>query len=205
MRLALLAVIGVAAFGLGLGGGYLLQQSTPNVVLQRATLLGDRGTPLPDFKLESAGSRVFTRDQLRGRWTLLFFGYTNCPDICPLTLSEMKDLFQQLKGTPYEQDTQVVFVSVDPKRDTPALLKRYVQHFHKEFVGVTGNAAELKRLAQALGIIYFIHGEGDNYLVDHSAAVLLVDPEGRLYATFSAPHEASVLATDYLALRDAAS
>lgn len=208
MRLVSYASVGVLAFAVGLGGGYLWQQySKPSLQLQRATQLGEAARLLPDFQLEYKHKRPFTREHFKGRWTLLFFGYTNCPDICPLTLTELRGLFKRLEGTPYRQDTQVIFVSVDPKRDALDLLDRYVQHFHPEFLGVTGSQEELDRLTRALGIVYSLHAEDDHdhYLVDHSASMLLIDPEARLYATFSAPHNAELLAQDYIALRNAAS
>ena len=99
----------------------------------------------------------------------------------------------------------MVFVSVDRQRDTPAVLKRYVQYFHPNFVGVTGTQEQLERLTRALGIAYAYRGEGDDYLVDHSTSMLLVDPMARLYASFSAPHQADVIVQDYKAIRDAAS
>ncbi|MFQ6022131.1 MAG: SCO family protein [Acidiferrobacterales bacterium] len=206
MRFAFFAAITILGFAAGLGGGYLWQQyANPDVQLQRATQLGDAAQPLPDFQLQDQDRRPFTQAQFRGRWTLVFFGYTHCPDICPLTLTEVKGLYKRLAETPYQKDTQIVFVSVDPKRDTPEFLKRYVQHFHSSFMGVTGSQEQLNRLTRALGIVYRYRGEGDDYLVDHSSSMLLVDPEVRLYATFSAPHEAKVLAHDYIAIRDIAS
>ncbi len=199
-------MLALAAFALGVGGGYLWQQrSTPALQLQRATLVAGGSHELPDFQLQDQDNRAFARERLKGRWSLLFFGYTHCPDICPLTLVEAKGLENRLQGTPYQADTQVVFVSVDPKRDTPAVLKRYVSYFHPAFIGVTGSRPQLDQLTRALGIYYQYRGEGDDYLVDHSAAMVLIGPQGKLRAIFSAPHSAEVLASDYLVIRRAAS
>ncbi len=206
MRFRFLTAVAILMFAVGLGGGYLWQQyAKPTVQLQRATQLGDAARPLPDFELQDQDERAFSQAQLRGRWTLIFFGYTYCPDICPLTLAELKRAYAQLEATPYKTDTQVVFVSVDPQRDTPTILKRYVRHFHPSFTGVTGTQQQLGRLTRALGIAYAYRGEGKDYLVDHSTSMLLVDPMARLYASFSAPHQADVLVQDYIAIRDAAS
>ncbi|MFQ5934878.1 MAG: SCO family protein [Acidiferrobacterales bacterium] len=206
MRRPIFVAITLVAFALGVGGGYLWQQRSQSALqLQRATVLVDSARRVPDFQLQDHDRRRFTREQLNGRWTLLFFGYTHCPDICPLTLAQAKDFYRRLEGTPFRADTQVIFVSVDPKRDHPGTLKRYVGYFDPDFVGVTGEKAQLDELTQPLGIFYAYHGEGDDYLVDHSSTMLLVDPLTRVHAIFSAPHQGDVLASDYVAIRQAAS
>lgn len=206
MRRLFIAALALAALILGVAGGYLWErQGTPALQLQRATVVAGRSQPLPDFQLQDQDNRAFSLERFKGRWSLLFFGYTHCPDICPLTLAEAKGFYNRLQGTPYQTDTQVVFVSVDPKRDTPAVLKRYVSYFHPAFIGVTGNREQLDLLTHPLGIYYALHGDGGEYAVDHSAAMVLIGPQGRLRAVFSAPHSAEVLASDYLAIRRAAS
>lgn len=206
MQRALIAGVAVIAFTLGLGASYLWwQQISPAPQLQRATLWPDGPRQLPPFELQDQDGHLFSHAQLKGRWTLLFFGYTNCPDVCPLTLAEAKGFYNRLADTPYGADTRVVFVSVDPKRDTPATLKRYVKYFDPAFVGITGAREQLDQLTRGLGIFYAYRAEGDDYLVDHSAAMALLDPNGDLRALFSAPHTADGLAGDYLAIREAVS
>ncbi len=178
------------------------QYSKPPLQLQQATILADSGRPMPDFELQDYDNRSFTRAQLKDHWTLLFFGYTSCPDVCPLTLTVLKDVYRRLEETTYAADTQVVFVSVDPKRDSLVTLKRYVQYFHPTFKGVTGSEGQLQRLTKPLGIFYQYQGEGEDYVVHHSSAMLLVDPAGNLRALFSAPHDANVLSKDYVAIRE---
>lgn len=203
MRRALFIVVASGAFALGLGAGYLWQQGSQAPALERATLLDTSARALPSFSLVDQEGAPFGNDRLQRRWTLMFFGYTHCPDICPLTLNELKGMYARLAGTPYPQDTQVVFVSVDPKRDTPEQLKRYVQYFDARFFGVTGSEPELLKLTRSLGIYHAVNGSGQDYLVDHSAAIVLIDDQGRNRALFSAPHEAAVLARDYLSIREA--
>ena len=206
MQRALIAGLAVIAFTLGLGGSYLWWQVIrPAPQLQRATLLPDGPRQLPPFQLQDQDGHPFSRAQLKGHWTLLFFGYTNCPDVCPLTLAEVKGFYSRLAGTSYKADTRVVFVSVDPKRDTPDKLKRYVKYFHPAFVGVTGSREQLDQLTRELGIFYAYRGEGDDYSVDHSATIALLDPNGDFRALFSAPHTADGLTSDYLAIRETAS
>ncbi|MDH3673206.1 MAG: SCO family protein [Gammaproteobacteria bacterium] len=197
------ALVSVCAFAIGLGGHYVWRQySKPPLQLQQATILANSGRPMPDFELQDYDNGSFTRAQLKDHWTLLFFGYTSCPDVCPLTLAVLKDVYRRLEETPYAQDTQIVFVSVDPKRDSLSTLKRYVQHFHPIFKGVTGSEGQLQKFTKPLGIFYQYQGEGEDYLVDHSSAMLLIDPAGNLRALFSAPHHANMLSQNYVAIRE---
>lgn len=205
MRRVLIVSLILAASALGIAGGYLWQQrgiTAPQ--LQRATMVTD-SSQLRDFRLRDQDNQPFTRERFKGRWSLVFFGYTHCPDICPLTLAEAKGFYNALVDTPYQADTQVVFVSIDPKRDTLAVLKRYVSYFDPVFIGVTGTQTQLDLLTRPLGIYYAYQGDGDDYAVDHSAVMVLIGPEAKLRAVFSPPHTAAVLKSDYLAIRRAAS
>jgi len=139
-----------------------------------------RGTPGGDFTLTSASGPVSLRE-LRGKFVLVYFGYTFCPDVCPTSLS---DLSVALRGlTPAESERfRAIFVSVDPERDTPEALQRYAAAFHPSFVGVTGSPAELALVAQRYGA-HYAKAEVDSaagYLVDHTASFFVVDPDGAL-------------------------
>lgn len=163
------------------------------------------GKPVADFKLVDHNSAQFDNSDLQGKWTFVFFGYTFCPDICPTTLVTMAAADKAIKSADPQAPVQTVFVSVDPKRDTPARLAQYVPYFSPEFIGVTGSEEELARLARDLGSLYRVHepeaGQG-NYLVDHTSAVLLLNPEGQLQAVFSAPHNPETMVRDFQAIRD---
>lgn len=164
-----------------------------------ATVLRDE-KPLPAFAFERAGGR-FTNEDLAGRWTFLFFGYTQCPDICPTALALMAQVkagIAQGRGPA----PQVAFVSVDPRRDTPDLLAQYVPHFDPSFFGAVGDDASLAALVKHLGVYYVRHDKGGekHYAVDHTAAIYLIDRKGRLLAVFSAPQDAAKMIADYLAL-----
>ena len=116
---------------------------------------------------------------MRGRWTFVFFGFVNCPDVCPTTLATLAAVRNSLADLAEPYRPRVVLVSVDPARDTPAVLAQYVLHFDPSFVGVTGSPAALDTLTRALGVAVIV-GPADaagNYSVDHTAAVFLVDPE----------------------------
>ena len=168
--------------------------------LQASTALFGEERPLPQFTLTDHTGGAYTRKDLAEHWTLLFFGYTHCPDICPITLATMSasvDAISALGG----EALRVVFVSVDPERDAPHHLAGYVTVFRDDFLGVTGPHEELRKLTKALGVGYARDGEGPHYLVEHSAALLLVNPKGELQAVFGPPHEPDVIARDIVAIR----
>jgi protein SCO1/2 len=187
----------------------------------------DPPTPLPAFQLHDQHERVFDPERLRGRWSFVFFGYTHCPDICPTTLVVLREV-QRLAGGA-DQGIQYVLVSVDPARDTAAVLRQYVAYFHPEFVGATGPDSELQRLTRALGAYYSREpatapgevpdarvpretGSSEaalapppsspgSYEVAHSAAIFLIDPQVRLRALFAGPHDAARMADGFRRLR----
>lgn len=161
------------------------------------------GRGIPDVTLVDQSGEPLSTASLEGRWHFVFFGFTHCPDVCPGTLADLAGAWERLEAEGVAEDTGMLFVSVDPARDTPERLRDYVTHFHPEFTGATGEREALDRLTDALGISYTLHDKdgGDDYNVDHSAAVLLVNPEGRLQAVFQPPHGRQVLADDYLRMR----
>ena len=162
-------------------------------------LLFQEPRALPDFALVDQAGQAFGPARLRGRWTLLFFGFVNCPDICPTTLATLAAARRQLADLPAAEVPAVTLVSVDPGRDTPELLARYVAHFDPSFTGVTGSPQAIEVLTKALGVAVVIGppAPDGSYAVDHSAAVFLVDPDGRVAALFGTPHEAGEIARDY--------
>ena len=160
---------------------------------------------LPQFQLTGTNGNAFTNNSLRGSWSFLFFGYTYCPDICPTTLAMLADTESQLQGKNVEHARRYVFVSVDPARDTIEHLGEYVTYFNPLFMGATGPEQEIQILTKPLGIRYQRspeeRPEGD-YLIDHSAAILLIDPDGKLRALISPPHDAAVIAQDFQKITD---
>ena len=137
----------------------------------------------------------FTNEDLNGQWSLLFFGYTHCPDICPTTMNVLAEAKKKSAG----EFPQVVFVSVDPQRDTVDLLAPYVHYFDPKFFGVTGDETMLQALTLQASILYVKvpgeSGDENDYLVDHSSAVLAINPEGQLAAILSAPHTTASIIT----------
>ena len=165
------------------------------------------GNPLPAFQLNrySGKSGPFTEADLQGRWSFLFFGYTQCPDVCPTALSTMKALKAELTAAETKTAVspaptfQVVFVSVDPARDTPALLDEFMRAFDPEFIGVSGTDTALAPLTKGLGVYFQRHDATDkkHYTVDHTATIYLIDPQGRLAAIFSPPQQAAAMSKDF--------
>ncbi len=161
--------------------------------------------PLNEFALKDHNGQPLGLQQLKGKWNLVFFGYTHCPDICPTTLGMLSGVARKLQAQPEVMaDTRFLFVSVDPKRDTLPHLKQYIEYFHKEFVAATGAREELDKLARRLGAIYMFEGDtdGDSYIVNHSASVALINPQGEWVARFNPPHTVKQFSSDYLQLRN---
>jgi protein SCO1 len=155
--------------------------------------------PLPEFALVDHHGRPFGPSRLAGQWTLLFVGFTHCPDICPATLAILARLDEQLQAEGVE--VQMLFVSVDPERDDPATLAQYVAHFSPRLIGATGEQPEIDTLMAGLGFAYIkVPLGGGNYTVDHSAALALVDPRGRVAAYFTPPLRPAALAADLAAV-----
>jgi protein SCO1/2 len=135
----------------------------------------------------------FTDSDLEGVWTIAFFGFTNCPDICPATMSILGDMYSKLRDRERER-IQVVMVSLDPARDSVELLRDYVPYFNADFIGVTGSEPRIKRWSAELNIAYGQVPLGDNdYTIDHSTQLVLINPRGDYHGFFKAPHNEMML------------
>lgn len=166
----------------------------PDPDLPGMTLVRDE-LPLPVFELQGT-TGPFAKAQLAGRWTFLFFGYTHCPDVCPTTLSTLATVMGKVSAS---TPPQVVFVTLDPERDTLALLKQYVPAFHPAFVGALGSGEAMAPLVKHLGVgsVRNPLSTPGQYTVDHTASIFFIDPQARLHAVFSHPAEVEVLARAY--------
>jgi protein SCO1 len=199
MKRAHVAVIVLAGVLAGVLASYVVaRRVAPPPALEHATAYGEPRV-LPAFELVDHSAKPFGPERLRGRWTFLFFGFVNCPDVCPTTLATLAGVRATLAGLPEAQRAAVVFVSVDPGRDTPPVLAQYVVHFDPSFVGATGRPEEIETLTRALGVAVAVGppAADGSYSVDHTAAIFLVDPAGRVAALFNTPHDAAVIARDY--------
>jgi len=162
----------------------------------RATVL-PAGNALPDFTLLDHDGTTVDGTIFEGRWDLVFFGFTNCPDVCPTTLQVLAQARKQMAEQGQDPLPRIVLVSVDPERDTPEILGKYVSLFGDDNLGITGDLEEIGKLTEALGI-YFAKApaENGNYSVDHSTVVLVINPGGRFQALFSAPHQVEDIVHD---------
>ncbi len=135
---------------------------------------------LPAFELRASDGSPLTAQSLRGHWTLVFLGFTHCPDVCPTTLSELAKAQDAWKDIPDGKRPRVLFVSVDPDRDTPKLAGDYAHYFHAETLAATATEPALGQFARSLGLVYMKSPlPGGDYTMDHSATLVVLDPEGR--------------------------
>jgi protein SCO1/2 len=189
-NILLLASLGTAAVLVGVLLARMLDATS--VPLESGTWLPQPRT-LPQFHLQDLSGADFGLERLRGHPTLLFFGFTNCPDVCPTTLATLA----QVQRAPPLPGAQVLFISIDPERDSAASLQVYLGAFNNSFVGARGNAAALAPLLKNLGAIAVRDNLPDgSYTMDHSATLYLLDTRGRLVAVFSPPFSAPKLSAD---------
>ena len=163
-------------------------------LLDAGIVMLPQGRDMPDVTLTNQDGEAVSMEQLEGRWNLLFFGYTFCPDICPATLAELRQLRGKLPEE-VNQRLQPILVSVDPERDTPEQLKKYLDYFGAGFIGLTGPLDDIQTLANAAGVP-FIPGDTSkkDYTVDHGANLALIGPDGRLRGFIRAPMRTEKLA-----------
>jgi protein SCO1 len=167
----------------------------PGIQVASGTLLPSP-RPIPEFTLQGSDGQAFTRERFEGRWSVIFVGFTHCPDICPNTMALLKSVHGKLSES--GQALQVLLLSVDPERDSPDALKRYVTTFDPSFLGATGPATELDKLGAAMGFVYMKSpgATPESYSVDHSSALILVNPQAQVAGYFTPPLRLEPLVTD---------
>ncbi|MFL2705231.1 MAG: SCO family protein [Gammaproteobacteria bacterium] len=145
---------------------------------------------LGEFKLIDSFNNEFVPDDFKGRWNALFFGFTFCPDICPITMGMLSRIEKEL-GLVAEEKIKVFLVSVDPDRDTPEQLKIYLENFNDKFVGLTGGIDQIYNFATRVNAPFspVINSEDPNYTVDHYGSIVVINPEGKYAGFFRTPHE----------------
>ncbi|MDH3925059.1 MAG: SCO family protein [Xanthomonadales bacterium] len=203
-RLILLAIL-VGSISALAGISFWKVMQGPPQASDATLLLLPEPRVIADFSLVDDDGQPFSLERLKGQWSLLFFGFTHCPDVCPSALYDLAQVRKTLARNDPEKtnNLQVLFVSVDPERDTPRQLNQYVNYFDPEFIGVTGPEAQLAPLTLQLGIAYRIedHEPGSQqYNVDHSASILLMNPNGQLHGVFPAPHQSDSMAAEIAAV-----
>ncbi len=197
MLVSIIIAIAVLAAG---GGFYVsLQQGSP---APPQNLYWPNPKRIGDFSVINQDGIPFGVENMWGKWSFLFFGYTHCPDICPITLAVMTDTHKALRRQ--HPDIQTIFVSVDPERDTPEKLSQYLTWFDKDLIGLGGTLEMVNGLTRQLGIPYYHNKEegAENYLVDHSASIFLIGPKGRMLAKLSPPHQKTAIIDQFVLIRN---
>jgi protein SCO1 len=201
-----LTVIGLLVFIIVIIAGFVHRISLPRMMTEsemkiNGLYLLDTPRSMGEFELVDHHGVPFNRARLVGKWSLVFFGFTYCPDVCPTTMTFLNEFVASLEGTE-AQDTQVIMVTVDPARDTVQQLAGYVPFFNPDFIGVTGEFLDIHRVATVLNTPFRkVMGEGDNYQVDHSANIVLINPRGDYHGFFKAPLDLAKMKTTYRSAR----
>lgn len=214
-RLVLVVLIAVLAAGLGLWASQQLHgpaapaaPAAPALPATRAVTLLPTPRVLPAFALQQADGTALTPDTLKGHWTVVFLGFTHCPDVCPTTLAELAGAQKQWAALPAATRPRVLFVSADPERDTPQLVAQYAHAFHPDTLAATAPIPQLEAFARALSLVFMKvpgpSGDAADYSIDHSAAVVLLDPQARMAGVAQPPFDVKGIAADLETLTQSA-
>ena len=194
------SIVIVTLFALIIGAGLSwYTHNNRSIELESGLWFGEQARALPEFELIDHNRQALTRSQLNGQWSLMFFGFTHCPDICPVGLQTLAEMTRAIDDTDVSDVLQVYFVSVDPGRDSPEILAEYVTYFNPAFRGATAPLEQLTPLTRSLGIAHMIRnktGDSLDYDVDHSAAIILINPQAEYAGLFGAPQNALAMARD---------
>ncbi|MCC7095609.1 MAG: SCO family protein [Thermomonas sp.] len=208
-RTALLLLAAALSAALGFIAARLLFHAPAPVTLpapNAITLLPSPRT-LPGFALRQASGAPLTQDTLKGHWTVVFLGFTHCPDVCPTTLAQLSTAQKQWAALPAATRPRVLFVSADPERDTPELVAGYAHAFHKDSLAATAPAPDLQHFARSLSLVFMkvpgTSGRPDDYSIDHSATLVLLDPQARMAGVVTPPFDIKGLADDLTTLTPA--
>ena len=201
-----LTIAGLLLFITVIVAGFVYRVSLPRIMT--ASEMSANGlylleTPrnIGEFDLIDHHGNPFNPARLEGQWTLVFFGFTHCPDICPTTMTFLNTFLESLEGTE-AQDPQVVMVSVDPARDTVQQLADYMPYFNPDFIGVTGEFLDIHRFATKLNTpIRKVMDEDGSYQVDHSSNIVLINPRGDYHGFFRAPLDLAKMKVTYRSAR----
>ncbi|WP_454830283.1 SCO family protein [Pseudoxanthomonas wuyuanensis] len=211
-KTAIILVLALAA-GLGLLAAQKFfgpAAPAPQWPRTQTVTLFPQARPLPPFSLRQSDGTQLTSGELAGHWNLVFLGFTFCPDICPTTLAELAQAQAQWSGLADSVRPQVVFVSVDPERDTPTRIGEYAHAFHPDTIAATADVPALENFARSLGFVFMkVPGKTfdqnpQDYSMDHSSAIAVLDPQGRLAGLIRPPFQPKAIAEDMAMLTEAA-
>ena len=159
--------------------------------------------PIPEFRLTRSDGSALGPEQLRGRWILVFIGFSHCPDVCPTTLTTLAKAQEAWEALPESRRPRLLFVSIDPERDSPKSLGEYAHYFHPATIAATANEPALGEFVKSLGLVYMkVPQKNGDYDMDHSATLVLLDPQGRQAGLIRPPLVPAAIAADLALLAD---
>ncbi len=209
-RTTVVILAAALAAGLGLWAAQRYFGAAPASTLPQtdAVRLFPQSRELPAFSLQQSDRTQLVPGELKGHWTVVFLGFTHCPDICPTTLAELAQAQKQWQALPDSTRPRVLFVSVDPERDSPDRIGEYAHAFHRDTLAATADIPALEAFARSLSLVFMkappaAGAPADQYNVDHSAALAVLDPQGRMAGVIQPPLNPKAIAADLLALTQA--
>ncbi|MCK5880685.1 MAG: SCO family protein [Sinobacterium sp.] len=203
----LVIVAGIISISLGLFINKILTPAslTKDQLREQGVYLFEKPRSVKDFSLLDKNAKPFTKADLKGSWSLVFFGFTHCPDVCPTTLATLNQFYQQMKKEPANRvlldSTRIILVSVDPAKDTPQVLKNYVTYFNPNFNALTGEFISIYNFATNLNAPFKKVVQGSDYTVDHSAYIFVLNAHGDFQGFIKPPIDVASLMEKYPAIR----
>lgn len=204
----LFVVVAVLALSIGIFMQVSGVKQPEPPLLNKAAILP---TPkiLNDAQFTDHNGQPFSLEQMRGKWSILFFAFTNCPDICPTTMQTLSAVKKKVAAAGHWNNYQVIMITVDPERDTTERLANYVPYFDSEFIGLSSDVATTTAFAKQLGILFVKRDQettddknADFYQVDHSASIILINPQGQWGGVITAPHKTDEISEDLIKLAE---
>lgn len=206
-RTTVYVLIAALAAGLGLWAAqryFSAPPAAPDLPATQAVRLFQPPRVLPPFSLSQSDGTQLVPGELKGHWTLVFLGFTHCPDVCPTTLAELAQAQKQWTSIPEATRPRVLFVSVDPERDVPDRIGEYAHAFHRDTLAATAEIPALEQFTRSLSLVFakmpLEDGPPGAYTMDHSATLVVLDPQGRMAGVVQPPLDPKAIASDFITL-----
>ena len=178
----------------------MLIQNGPNLIEKEPILETGKAYKKPldiiEFELKDQGDQLYSKNDLKNQWTILFFGYTNCPDVCPTTIFKLGQIKQQISKELPNVNLQILFITLDPERDSTERLREYLGFFDPSMTGLTGDVTKIVELTSNLSVFFQRINKEDGYDFNHTASIFLINPKAQLKASFSPASSIEILAED---------
>ena len=178
----------------------MLIQNGPNLIEKEPILETGKSYKKPldiiEFELKNQGDQLYSKNDLKNQWTILFFGYTNCPDVCPTTIFKLGQIKQQISKELPNVNLQILFITLDPERDSTERLREYLGFFNASMIGLTGDINKIVELTSNLSVFFQRINKEDGYDFNHTASIFLINPKAQLKASFSPASSIDMLAED---------